>query len=89
MRRGTVSKKTEEEPFSLVKLPNYVYPLNIACPSCYRPLESRKRRDGRCMTCLRSKNVLPVNYLHEKKRKDSEEEENERKNRRRYNRDED
>jgi len=67
-----VASKTER--FSLLELPDYAYPLNRACPSCYRPLDSIKRRDARCDKCLHDKKVLPVNYLREKKRDDEEDE---------------
>lgn len=76
------------KPFMLSELPDYTYPLNVACPSCYAPLHSLKRVDGRCDKCRRSKDLLPVNYIHVKRKKDDEDEVD-RKNRRRYNSDDD
>jgi uncharacterized Zn finger protein (UPF0148 family) len=50
-------------------------PLNIVCPECYAPLFSRKRKDGRCDNCLKSKDLLPINYKRPPKKKSDEDEE--------------
>lgn len=65
----------EKTEFKLANLPLYVYPIGLACPECYRPLESAKRQDGRCVKCLHDKKVLPVNYLRTKKRDEEDEDE--------------
>jgi hypothetical protein len=60
--------------FLLSELPDYKYPINLACPTCYKPLENRGRRDGRCDECLKSKDLLPVNWRRPPKRKQDEDE---------------
>lgn len=72
----------------LIDLPEYKYPIGLACPTCYKPLLSRSRVDGRCDACRRDKKLLPVNYIHPPKKKRSDEDQEERKISRRYNRDE-
>ena len=62
----------------MVDMPDYEYPLNIACPTCYKPLNSLKRSDARCDECLRSKDVLPINRIRPPKKKETEEEREER-----------
>lgn len=69
-----MTEPTEIVQLRLVDLPAYEYPLNVACPECYRPLDSRKRRDGRCDECQKSKVVLPVNYRRPPKKKEEDEE---------------
>lgn len=82
-------KDKKDKPFTLMGLPNYVYPLNLACPTCYAPLLSRSRRDGRCDKCLKSKDVLHVNYRREVKKKKRGDDEDTERYSRRYNRDDD
>jgi hypothetical protein len=61
--------------FMLADLPQYKYPLNLACPECYSPLYTRKTKDGRCDSCLKNKSLLPVNWRRPPKKKEEEEEE--------------
>lgn len=73
------------EPFLLSALPDYDYVANVACPECYKPLATRKRRDGRCDKCLRDKGLLPINYIKPPKRRgEDEDEREERRERKRY-----
>jgi hypothetical protein len=67
-----VTKRTEKDlaPY----WPEYHYPIGRACPECYKPLTSLKRKDGRCFDCLRDKKVLPVNWIRPPKKKSEEEE---------------
>lgn len=74
--------KEKAKPFMLVDLPAYEYPLNICCPECYRPLDSRNRKDGRCDICRKSKQVLPINYFRIQRKKTDEDEEDDRRSRR-------
>lgn len=75
LAKARVSQK-EREMFSLVNdLPQYEYPLNLACRGCYKPLNSRKA-GGLCTECVHSKDLFPVNYRRVfKKKVDDEEEE--------------
>lgn len=70
----------------LMDLPFYIYPIGRCCPECYRPLTSLKRKDGRCESCLKNRDFLPVNFKRPVRKRD-EEEETDRKNRRKYDRD--
>jgi hypothetical protein len=65
-----MTKKTEPAPYWPVR----DYPIGLACPECYAPLLSLKRKDGRCGDCLRNKAVLPVNWIRPPKKKSDEEE---------------
>lgn len=66
---------SDTKVFKLVDLPDYHYPIGLACPTCFKPLTSRKKRDGRCDECLHSRDLLPVNYKRRPKRKDQEDDE--------------
>lgn len=79
--------REKEKPFMLMDLPDYTYPIGLACPCCYAPLLTG-RGDGRCDKCRRDKKLFPVNYVRPPKKKRSEEDQEERKIGRRYNRDE-
>lgn len=69
-----VKEDDKKKIFLLSELPNYDYTSGLACRACYVPLP-QGRKEGRCDDCLKSKDVLPVNYRRPPKRKDDEEDE--------------